>query len=359
MDPLFTKKVAVIPWAWRIGKAPSWSTVPSSNPMVTTVDAAAAGAVFTAQLERNTVSVPIAVSARRILEPRPTRCACGCAALLMLSPPEQARGLAGERQRAGRGQVDGRFDGREGLDVVLELGAAVELCERVAVIGWAVAHAGLEPPVERAVGTLHRGAGQHRWAAVQGPSQVGDLMVRAVREGAAVADDERGAPGVGAQDVVQPSAGERRVGAGARQLVVLAGHDRQARAVGGRVPGGPGKAEAERVGGRLGQRAVQGLLHVRQQRGLGDLQPWRAAGLADRPVQLVVGQPAHVVEVQRVGGVIRAGDVGVGPVRRLLQVETRIGVGEPRAEARRLPPPGRARSRRAPGRCATRSRGRS
>src|SRR6266508_2673868 len=227
MDPLLTKKVAVIPCAGRIGTASSWSAGPSSNPIVTTVEAAAAGVGLTAQLVRDVTSAPIATSDSRILE---RGCNCGArtrVALLIaayLSPEApfglrlasmQTRGLAGERQRAGRGQVDCRFDRGERLDVVLELGSAVELRERVAVIGRAVAHAGLEPPVHRAVGTLHRGALQHRRGAVQGPDQVGDLMVRAVGEGADVTDDERRPPGVGPQDVVQPPAAEGRVGRGA------------------------------------------------------------------------------------------------------------------------------------------------
>src|SRR5262249_39780183 len=114
-----------------------------------------------------------------------------------------------------------------------------------------------------------------------GPGQVRNLVVRAVWEGAAVADDERRAPGVGPQDVVQPSDAEIRIGAGARELVVFAGHDRQPGAMGGRVPGRPWEAEAEGVGGRLGQRAVQGLLHVRERA------PWvtsRPGGLPAWPI---------------------------------------------------------------------------
>src|SRR6266536_6696759 len=106
----------------------------------------------------------------------------------------QASGLAGERQRAGGGQVDRRFDRGERFDVVFEFGLAVELRERVAVIGGAVPHPGQEAAVEGAVGTLYRSPVQHRRRAIQGSGQVGNLVVRAVWEGAAVADDERRAP---------------------------------------------------------------------------------------------------------------------------------------------------------------------
>jgi hypothetical protein len=46
-----------------------------------------------------------------------------------------------------------------------------------------------------------------------------------------------------------------------------------------------------------------------------------------------VGEPADVVEVEGVGGVVRAGDVGVGQVGRLLQVEAWVGVGQPGRQA--------------------------
>ena len=56
------------------------------------------------------------------------------------------------------------------------------------------------------------------------------------------------------------------------------------------------------------------FLHVGHQRAPGRLQPGRVAGLADRVGELVVGDAADVVEVERVGGVAGAGDVGVRPV---------------------------------------------
>src|SRR6266536_1219326 len=112
--------------------------VPSSNWMVTTVEGVAAAAGPTAQ-EDPGAKAPGARAPHRPL----------------LHWSEQARGLAGERQRAGRGQVQRRLDRRERLDVVLELGGAVELRERVAVIRRAVPHPGQEPLVEGAVGALH------------------------------------------------------------------------------------------------------------------------------------------------------------------------------------------------------------
>jgi hypothetical protein len=68
MDAVLTKKVAVILCAWRIGNAPSCSAVPSSNPIVTTVEAAVAGVALTSQLHVDAVSAAIAASASRVLE---------------------------------------------------------------------------------------------------------------------------------------------------------------------------------------------------------------------------------------------------------------------------------------------------
>ena len=44
-------------------------------------------------------------------------------------------------------------------------------------------------------------------------------------------------------------------------------------------------------------------------------------------------QPADVVEVERVGGVLGAADIGAGPVRCLLEVEERVGVRRPGRKA--------------------------
>src|SRR5713226_5494023 len=39
-------------------------------------------------------------------------------------------------------------------------------------------------------------------------------------------------------------------------------------------------------------------------------------------------QPADVVQIERIGSVVRSGDVSIGPVRRLLQIEHAIAVGQ-------------------------------
>src|SRR5262245_65480034 len=129
-------------------------------------------------------------------------------------------GLPSEGQRTRGGQIHGRLDRRERLDVVLELRVAVELRERVTVIRWAVPHSTLEPSEEGAVGPFDRRAAQHRWRAVEGGDDVGHLVVRTVREGGPVPDDERGAPGIGAEHVIQPPRADVCIGAARGELVI-------------------------------------------------------------------------------------------------------------------------------------------
>ena len=92
----------------------------------------------------------------------------------------------------------------------------------------------------------------------------------------------------------------------------------------------PREPEAERFGRPLRNRAVELLLQVGQELRLRHLEPGGIARLGDGPVQLEVRQAAHVVEVQRVGGVVGPGDVRVRPVRRPGQVVHRIRVRQPR-----------------------------
>ena len=58
----------------------------------------------------------------------------------------------------------------------------------------------------------------------------------------------------------------------------------------------------------------------------GDRQIALLAGLAERVIQLVVRQAAHIIEVDAVGTVIGAVDICPGPVRGLAQVVQRIAV---------------------------------
>ena len=98
-----------------------------------------------------------------------------------------------------------------------------------------------------AVRALDGRAGQDRPVPSREPDDVRHLVLQAVRERAPVADDQRCAPGVRAEDVSQPAAAPGRIGVRAGQLVVLAGRDGEPGSVGGRVPGRPRVAELERI----------------------------------------------------------------------------------------------------------------
>src|SRR6516225_8950549 len=69
MGPVLTKKVACRPCAARIGKPlVNWSTVPSSNPSVTTTGVlAAAGGADVAQIDDDAMSVAAAATGNRTL----------------------------------------------------------------------------------------------------------------------------------------------------------------------------------------------------------------------------------------------------------------------------------------------------
>src|SRR5215469_12668992 len=204
MGPVFTKKVACMLCACRIGKPwVNWSTVPSSNPSVTTTGVlAAAGTAGPAQVARDVVSAA-AASQIRLLGRVRWESLTGSP---FIGLPSLMRGLRpsghlpGECERRRGRQVDGGFGVRERLHVVLPLGVvAVELCEGVGTVGGTEVHATDEPAGRRAVRALHGGAGQHRRGAIEVTGQVRDLMLQAVRKYGAVADDERRAPGVRAQ----------------------------------------------------------------------------------------------------------------------------------------------------------------
>ena len=134
------------------------------------------------------------------------------------SPPAvQSRHHPREGQEARRRQVDRRLGVGVVLHRVAPLGAVgavgVELLEDVGPRPQLHVRHGAVVLV--GVGSLDGRAEQHRRLAVQAAAQVGDLMLQAVRERGAVAHDQRGAPGVGPQDVRQPAARPGGVGGGA------------------------------------------------------------------------------------------------------------------------------------------------
>src|ERR1700761_2337357 len=87
---------------------------------------------------------------------------------------------------------------------------------------------------------------------------------------------------------------------------------------------GPRKSVAERIGSGGSLRVLQLLLHVLDEVSLRDFQPAGMSGVADCAEKFEVSEPTDVVEIERVAGVAGAGDVGVGPMRRSLQIK--IGI---------------------------------
>ena len=65
---------------------------------------------------------------------------------------------------------------------------------------------------------------------------------------------------------------------------------------------------------------MERLAQIAQKLRPADLEPARIAGALDRAVQLVVGEARDIVEVERVGGIVRAADVGRRPVGGRAQV---------------------------------------
>src|SRR4249920_696535 len=127
-----------MPCPWRIGSAASWSTVPSSNWIVTTVGAVAAvaGAAVRTAADADAARAPMVAIASATL-PRDRGCRGSVWVSLAMGSPSvcgppgrfpsvPTGGLPSERQRARGGQVHGRLDRRERLDVVLELRGAVD-----------------------------------------------------------------------------------------------------------------------------------------------------------------------------------------------------------------------------------------
>ena len=98
------------------------------------------------------------------------------------------------------------------------------------------------------------------------------------------------------------------------------------------VPCSPGETESKRIGACLSDCLVELFLQVRKQRGLAGSKARRISCQCYRPVQFIVSQPADVVKIERVGGIIGTGDVSVGPLCRLLQIVSWISVGQARRQ---------------------------
>src|SRR6185312_16661355 len=67
----------------------------------------------------------------------------------------------------------------------------------------------------------------------------------------------------------------------------------------------------------------------------GLVEPRRLTGRAERPDQVVVGEAADVVEVERVGRRFALLDVFAGPSRPFAEVEGGFGAGKPRGQLAR------------------------
>src|SRR5713101_6726500 len=117
-----------------------------------------------------------------------------------------------------------------------------------------------------------------------------------------------------------------RISSGASEMFVLARHDDQAGTMGRRIEGRPGKSKPEGVGPGLRDRLVQLLLQIAEEIRLGHFEPTWIPCLRERMIELVMGDPAHIVEVQSVSRIVWSGDVGMGPVCSGLEIEQRIGV---------------------------------
>jgi hypothetical protein len=192
------------------------------------------------------------------------------------------------------------------------------------------------PCAAKGVRPLHRGAGEDRRRAVERPDEVRHLVLHAVRERAAVADDQRRPPGVRARGCSRasgrpptrrwsfPSAGRTRW---PRRRGRRRASSCRSWSHGNPNPNGSVLPCATAPSSSFFMSARQGRLRR--------LQAGRVARLADRPHEVVVRQAAHVVEVQRVACVERTGHVRVRPMSGVLEVERGIGVREARGEPSR------------------------
>src|SRR5262249_43400468 len=134
-------------------------------------------------------------------------------------------------------------------------------------------------------------------------------------------------------NIGQPAMRERLEGCGAGQVVILVGHNHQPASVGGRVEGRPGETEAERICACLCDSLVQLFFQIGEQRGLRGCQSARLSRQGQGAKQLKVCKTTYVEKIQRVGGVIRPGNVSVRPECGFLQIEERVGVRQSSRES--------------------------
>src|SRR5215469_10076749 len=98
----------------------------------------------------------------------------------------------------------------------------------------------------------------------------------------------------------------------------------------------PREAKPEGIFSALGHGLVELFLQVREQRGLRYREPRWIPSQPQRAIQLEVRQTSHVVEVQSVCCIVRAGDVSVSPVGSSRQVKQRIRMWQPGWQISRL-----------------------
>ncbi len=96
--------------------------------------------------------------------------------------------------------------------------------------------------------------------------------------------------------------------------------------MGGAVVRVPRKSKTEWIGLPESRRAVQFLTHIIHQVGLFHFQVRGAPGVGDGAEQFKVRQPAYIIKIQSISGIVRPGDVGMRPVCCDAQIENRIGV---------------------------------
>ena len=149
-------------------------------------------------------------------------------------------------------------------------------------------------------------------AAGEAAGQVGHLVLGAVREHGAFADDEARAPGVGAKGPVALGGPEGVVGPLPGEAPVQPGRGRIAEGAGGGVELGHVDRRAEGLAAGRDGAGVQLAPQVGDQLAGAELQAGAPSGAAQRPHQVGVGQGAGVVPVE--GVAVLAAQVSPGPV---------------------------------------------
>src|SRR5579872_3197806 len=185
-------------------------------------------------------------------------------------PSWSAGDLPRKSQKRRRGQIDGRLDVGERLHVVLIYGTvAVELREDVNPVWRASQHAAQRTLGGKRVRTFDGRAGQNRRVTIGRSNQVRHLVLHAKRERRAIADDQGGSPGIGAEDICQPSIGVDGIGGGAGEIVVFVRHHGEAAAVRRCIVDVPGETEAEWILSSLSYGLIQLFLQFGQECRLG------------------------------------------------------------------------------------------